>query len=180
MPASDVETVSLPLIRIRDGQGTAIFKGATALAASKGTATRSRVVAGAHGSGELLVRDDEQPWTPQELSEIRVELERDIRRALQDLQIVEEELRGLIRDSGDGSGDDQADAGTKTYERDHELSLANVSRDKLAQCRHALERLDDGSYGVCESCDLPIGKLRLQAAPRATLCRTCKERAERG
>ncbi|MBK6442263.1 MAG: TraR/DksA C4-type zinc finger protein [Actinomycetales bacterium] len=33
---------------------------------------------------------------------------------------------------------------------------------------------------MCESCGLPIGKFRLQAAPRATLCRSCKEKTERG
>lgn len=150
------------------------------MAASKVTATPGPVVSRGTGPRALLVHGDEQPWTAQELRDIRRELERDIHRALEDLQIAEEELRGLIRDFRDGAGDDQADAGTKTYERDHELSLANLSRDKLAQCRHALERLDDGSYGVCESCDQPIGKLRLQAAPRATLCRSCKEKAERG
>ncbi|MGV1009627.1 MAG: TraR/DksA family transcriptional regulator [Dermatophilaceae bacterium] len=137
-------------------------------------------LATANGSLVLPVRDDEQPWTHDELAELRGELERDIRRAMRDLKIAEEDLQGLMSDSGDGSGDDQADAGTKTYERDQEISLANISRDKLAQSRHALHRLDDGSYGVCESCGHAIGKFRLQAAPRATLCRSCKEKAERG
>jgi DnaK suppressor protein len=137
-------------------------------------------VRGTNGSVALPVRDDEAPWTHGELAELRDELEGDIRRAMRDLQIAEQDLQSLMSDSGDGSGDDQADAGTKTYERDQEISLANISRDKLAQSRHALERLDDGSYGACESCAAPIGKFRLQAAPRATLCRSCKEKAERG
>jgi RNA polymerase-binding transcription factor DksA len=59
------------------------------------------------------------------------------------------------------------------------MSLANNARDMLAQAEHALVRLDDGSYGICESCGNPIGKLRLQAFPRATLCVTCKQREER-
>ena len=141
---------------------------------------RGSRVAAASGRIVLPVRDDEEPWTDEELADLRGELERDIRRAMHDLKIAEEDLQGLMRDSGDGSGDDQADAGTKTYERDQEISLANISRDKLAQSRHALERLDNASYGVCESCGQPIGKFRLQAAPRATLCRSCKEKAERG
>jgi RNA polymerase-binding transcription factor DksA len=49
----------------------------------------------------------------------------------------------------------------------------------LLQNLHALERLDDGTYGICESCGNPIGKLRLQAAPRATLCVPCKMKQER-
>ncbi len=128
----------------------------------------------------LPVRADEDPWTSEEVAEIRHELERDIQRGLADLRTAQEDLQGLIWDAGDGSGDDQADAGAKTYEREQEISLANISRDKLAQNRHALDRLDDGSYGICESCGEPIGKFRLQAAPRATLCRSCKEKAERG
>jgi len=128
----------------------------------------------------LPVRADEEPWTEAELKEIRREIERDIARELADIATAEEDLQGLIWDAGDGSGDDQADAGAKTYEREQEISLANISRDKLAQNRHALERLDNGSYGVCESCGEPIGKFRLQAAPRATLCRSCKEKSERG
>ena len=125
------------------------------------------------------VREDEEPWTEAELREVRQEIERDIARGLADIATAEEDLQGLIWDAGDGSGDDQADAGAKTYEREQEISLANISRDKLAQNRHALERLDNGSYGICEACGLPIGKFRLQAAPRATLCRSCKEKAER-
>lgn len=84
-----------------------------------------------------------------------------------------------MRDSGDGAGDDEADAGAKTYEREQEISLANNARDMLDQTVHALERIDQGTYGACESCGQPIGKARLQAFPRATLCLNCKQRQER-
>ena len=87
--------------------------------------------------------------------------------------------RRLLRDSGDGSGDDQADAGSKTFEREHEMSVANNSRDLLLQVEHALVRISDGSYGTCERCGQPIGKARLQVFPRATLCVNCKQREER-
>ena len=85
----------------------------------------------------------------------------------------------MLRDSGDGAGDDQADAGTKTFEREHEMSLANNSREMLAQAKRALRRIEDGTYGICESCGNPIGKARLQAFPRATLCVSCKQKEER-
>ena len=77
-----------------------------------------------------------------------------------------------------GSGD-EADAGTKTFEREHEMSLANNSRDLLLQVERALVRLDEGTYGRCENCGNPIPKARLQAFPRATLCVACKQREER-
>jgi hypothetical protein len=51
--------------------------------------------------------------------------------------------------------------------------------EELGQTERALSRIDDGSYGVCESCGNPIGKMRAMAFPRATLCLTCKQREER-
>jgi DnaK suppressor protein len=127
----------------------------------------------------LRVRDDEAPWTTKELREIRAEIENDVAQLRAEIQVAEADLVGLMRDAGDGAGDDQADAGAKTFEREQEISLANNARDMLDQNLHALERLDNGTYGVCESCGNAIGKLRLQAAPRATLCVTCKTKQER-
>ena len=127
----------------------------------------------------LVVREDESPWTTAELKEVRSELEHDIEQLRNELRHAQSDLVHLMRDSGDGAGDDQADAGAKTYEREQEISLANNAREMLLQTEHALERLDDGSYGICESCGNPIGKLRLQAAPRATLCMPCKMKQER-
>jgi RNA polymerase-binding protein DksA len=127
----------------------------------------------------LAVRADEAPWTAKELREVRAEIESDIAHLRGEITVAEADLVGLMRDAGDGAGDDQADAGAKTFEREQEISLANNAREMLQQNLHALERLDDGSYGICESCGNPIGKLRLQAAPRATLCLTCKTKQER-
>jgi RNA polymerase-binding protein DksA len=127
----------------------------------------------------LVVRADEKPWTAQELAEVRGTLEAERDRLRNEISSAEAELNELLRDSGDGSGDDQADAGSKTFEREHEMSVANNSRDLLMQVEHALARIGDGSYGTCESCGQPIGKARLQVFPRATLCVTCKQREER-
>ena len=49
----------------------------------------------------------------------------------------------------------------------------------LEQTEHALERLRAGTYGICENCGNPIGKLRLQARPRATLCMSCQKKQNR-
>jgi RNA polymerase-binding protein DksA len=150
---------------------------APAKAAAKHPATRRGA---AKGPFELPpVRDGEEPWTSEELAEIRTELEEQARELRGEIDDAEIAWHDLQRDSGDGAGDDQADAGTKTFEREHELSLANNSRDLLAQVDRALSRLDNGTYGVCENCGQPVGKARLQAFPRATLCVTCKQREER-
>ncbi len=125
------------------------------------------------------VKPGDDPWTPADLAAIRQALTAEIENLLQEIEIAENEVVVLMRHSGDGAGDDQADAGSKTLEREQELSLANNARELLIQTRHAIERLDDGSYGTCEACGGPIGKLRLEAAPRATLCLPCKSKEER-
>jgi len=127
----------------------------------------------------LRVRKNEKPWTAKELAAVRAELEADIARLQQEISLAEFDLAGLMRDVGDGAGDDPADAGTATFEREQEISLANNAREVFDQCARALARLVDGSYGICESCGSPIGKNRLQAFPRATLCMTCKSKQER-
>ena len=79
------------------------------------------------------------------------------------------ELTGLMRDPGDGAGQDQADMGATSFERDQELTVLNSERDKLHQIDRALARIDDGTYGICESCGEPIGKMRLKAFPCHTV-----------
>jgi RNA polymerase-binding transcription factor len=127
----------------------------------------------------LRVRENEKPWTARELATVRSELEADIVRLQREISVAELDLAGLMRDIGDGAGDDPADAGTATFEREQEISLANNAREVFEQSARALARLLDGSYGICESCGSSIGKNRLLAFPRATLCMTCKSKQER-
>lgn len=55
----------------------------------------------------------------------------------------------------------------------------NNTRDMLEQTTRALARIDAGTFGRCDSCGEAIGKARVQAFPRATLCVSCKQREER-
>jgi RNA polymerase-binding protein DksA len=118
-------------------------------------------------------------WTVEELAEVRADLVREIAERRADYDRAMAELTHLQQSGGDGAGDDQADAGSKTFEREQELSIANNRRDLLMQMERAMERLDKGTYGRCESCQQPIPKPRLQAFPSATLCVKCKQREER-
>jgi RNA polymerase-binding protein DksA len=118
-------------------------------------------------------------WTVDELAEVRGDLVREISERRADYDRAMAELNHLQQAGGDGAGDDQADAGSKTFEREQELSIANNRRDLLVQMERAMERLDKGTYGHCESCAQPIMKARLQAFPSATLCVRCKQREER-
>jgi DnaK suppressor protein len=78
------------------------------------------------------------------------------------------------------------DEGMDTYdlaseERDREISfiLSDRERVKIKQIDDALERLADGSYGICESCGLDIGEERLEVMPFTRLCRDCQQDQER-
>ena len=133
----------------------------------------------AHKAETLTVKPGESPWTAAELAELRGELEADVVHLKEEIHDTEQEIASLFRDGSDGAGNDQADVGSTTLERYHEASVANNARDMLEQIEFALSRIENGTYGICESCGNAIGKGRLQAFPRATLCVSCKEREER-
>ena len=121
----------------------------------------------------------EAAWSAAELKAMRAELSKDLIRLQKELASVELEMEDLIADAGDGAGDDQADSGTKTFEREHEMSLVINAKDMVLQTERALSRIDNKTYGNCEVCGSPIGKARLQVFPRATLCMICKQKEER-
>lgn len=122
---------------------------------------------------------NEQPWTQEELADVKAELLSERERLAAEVAATESGIADLVSDSGDGAGDDVADAGSKTFEREQEMSIADNARDLLLQTEKALDRIEAGTYGACESCGGPIGKARLQAFPRATLCLECKQAEER-
>ena len=90
------------------------------------------------------------------------------------------EIAELQRDRlTDSAGDDQADTGTKTFEREQEISLANNLLERINQVERAIDRLGEGNYGWCEKCGNAIPVERLAAFPSATLCVSCKQLEER-
>ncbi|MEU6808405.1 TraR/DksA family transcriptional regulator [Streptomyces sp. NPDC046831] len=160
--------------------------GATTVGAKKtpGTVTAEQsAVPKARGDaaepGDLAVRPGEDPWTADEVEEARAGLQSEMERLDAEITTAEQSLAGLMRDSGDGAGDDQADTGTKNITREHEMALTANAREMLTQTERALDRLATGTYGLCETCGKPIGKARMQAFPRATLCVECKQKQER-
>jgi RNA polymerase-binding protein DksA len=118
-------------------------------------------------------------WTTAELAEVRVELAAEFEEMRLEYDTVMHDLSDRQHSGADGAGDDQADVGSKTFEREQELSIAANRLDLIAQTQHAIERLDAGTYGLCESCGQPIPKARLKAFPMATLDVACKQREER-
>jgi DnaK suppressor protein len=127
----------------------------------------------------LPVRPGEKPWTEAELKKVSQQLQQEIAGLTAEIAEAESAIAERLGDAVGDAGDDTADVGAKTFQREHELALTQNARELLALTERALARMDDGTFGVCESCGQPIGKARLQAFPRATLCVTCKQREER-
>ena len=123
--------------------------------------------------------DTETAWTEAELAELRASLQEDAERLSAELHRASIAFSALVASGGQGAGDDQVDHGAATSGREHEMTIANNERDLLEQTERALERMRNGSYGICESCGEAVGKARLQAFPRATQCVPCKARSER-
>lgn len=127
----------------------------------------------------IPVADGEKPWTAEELSDIRAALVEAVASFEGKYLAAQAELARLLAEGADTSGRDPADVGSLNFERDQEMSLAANAREMFEQSELALRLFDDGTYGTCEACGKPIGKARLQAFPRATMCVTCKQRLER-
>jgi DnaK suppressor protein len=126
----------------------------------------------------LLVRDGDEPWKVSELRAIVKSLNDDVERLVVEVEANAAELDDLLH-TQDGSGDDQADAGSTALEREQEMSIVHNTREMLEQSVEALRRLQRHQFGACVVCGEGIGKARLQAFPRATHCVTCKQREER-
>lgn len=130
-------------------------------------------------AASLPVRDGDEPWTADEISEIVGTLESDVQRMGTALAKAKNDLADLMKQGNDGAGMDTIDVGSSQFERDQEISVTRNARAVYDQSKLALQLLDGGTWGTCESCGEPIGKARLQAFPRATMCVKCKQRQER-
>ena len=107
----------------------------------------------------------------------------DLKDSLNDMKV---KLRAEIDSELKAEREGNKDEGMDTYdlaseERDREINfiLSDRERVKVKQIDDALERMGEGSYGVCESCGLEIAEERLTAMPFTRLCRDCQQDQER-
>ncbi len=108
------------------------------------------------------------PYTKKELDELRKRLLEEKAQLEEQLSTIEEATFATSQSdlSGEVSFDDEnADAGTFTFERERDLSIENNVRDLLGKIDRALARMDDNTYGMCSRCGRPIEKPRLKALP---------------
>ena len=74
---------------------------------------------------------------------------------------------------------DPTDRASLESDRNFELRIRDRERKLIKKIREALERLDDDTFGLCESCEEEISVERLRARPVTTLCIDCKTEQER-
>ena len=73
---------------------------------------------------------------------------------------------------------DMADAASNAYNADILMSLSDNDRNMVKEIDSALDKIANGTYGICEECDEPISEKRLEANPVARYCITCKRMIE--
>lgn len=83
--------------------------------------------------------------------------------------------------SEDGASlDETEEFGSEGYARDFQLGLIENEDEILQNVQEALDRIDSGTYGACDSCDALIPERRLQVVPYAKFCVKCQSAAEEG
>ncbi|MER3408899.1 MAG: conjugal transfer protein TraR [Thermoleophilia bacterium] len=104
------------------------------------------------------------------------------RRVLAALDYLHEENRGSLEEEAEEVPLDNhlAETATVTLDREIDYTLEENEARVLAAIDAALERIEQGTYGICATCGKPIDAERLQALPYATQCIECKRKDERG
>lgn len=117
-------------------------------------------------------------------------LDRYKKRLLMERERVEKQIEIIDARIGQGAepiGGDEladydqhpADVGTETFEKEKDISMRDYWRDILDMIDHALEKIDSGTYGICENCGAVIPRSRLSVIPYAMYCTRCQEEMER-
>lgn len=112
-------------------------------------------------------------FTAKEMAELKERLLEERRDLEAQLKEIEESSFSTPQSdiSGEVAFDEEyADSGTATFERERDLSLENNTKDLLGKIAKALDRMEQGKYGICERCGKPIEKARMKALPYALLC----------
>ena len=95
---------------------------------------------------------------------------------------------GILDNSNDGGNLSQesvfsvhmADAGTDSFEQEKNYNLMSRESDYYKNLEIALDRIDDGTFGMCNNCDDLIPEERMIEVPNATKCVKCKEKDKLG
>jgi RNA polymerase-binding protein DksA len=104
------------------------------------------------------------------------------RRVEQAIEYLHQETPGSLEDETEeifGTNDNHlGDAASGTLDREIDYTLEEHSEQVLAAIDGALNRIENGTYGICTTCGQTIAAERLEAVPWATLCIDCKRKEE--
>ncbi|MFD2639708.1 TraR/DksA C4-type zinc finger protein [Piscibacillus salipiscarius] len=104
------------------------------------------------------------------MKELKQELLNEKKRVQEELDSFETN-ESFIEDSvGELNSADQqhpADTGTEMFEREKDMALHRRAEEELSEINHALEKMEEGTYGICEKTGKPIPEERLKAMPTA-------------
>jgi DnaK suppressor protein len=118
---------------------------------------------------------------PIDAARFRDELLAERRRVLDAIEYLHKENPGSIEDETEEMPIDNhmAETATVTLDREIDYTLEENSEHVLGEIDAALQRIEDGTFGICVTCGQEIGEDRLSAIPWATQCIDCKRREER-
>ena len=111
---------------------------------------------------------------PEELEFFRFELTAKINELLDEAEKTVSEMTSETTNFPDPN-----DRASQESDRSFELRIRDRERKLINKITEALERIDSGTFGICEVCEEEIGEARLRARPVTTLCIDCKMEQER-
>ncbi|OOG28760.1 conjugal transfer protein TraR [Thioalkalivibrio denitrificans] len=114
------------------------------------------------------------------MNDLLEDLRRQLEQLRDDLQARLERVERNVRHEAEPLDKDFAEQAVQRENEEVVDALGNEARRELARVRHALKRMDEGTYGLCEACGEPIPPGRLKALPHARLCTQCAEEQEAG
>jgi len=116
-----------------------------------------------------------------QVNQVRVRLESQLEATKHDIHEIDDQVRtyGAEHGSADGADNHIGDDSDIVYEQEKLLTVREELTDRKTRIEHALKKMDDGTWGICERCGTPIAEERLDALPFVALCITCQELQDR-
>ncbi len=111
---------------------------------------------------------------PVDLRILRAQLETEKKHLAQQLEQLKETVRPPEERRESTPFGKRDESATETLNLEKRLALEKRLKDQLAEIDHALEKIENGTYGLCDKCGRPIDPARLEALPEASLCMLCK------
>lgn len=108
-----------------------------------------------------------------ELSSVRLKLEQLRKRLIEELEQAKADGNREKEQQRAGSFHEREEAASATADLERWIAVESQKRNNLAEIEHALQKMDAGTYGICDNCGQPIDPARLEALPHAAHCMNC-------